>query len=111
MEPPDRMTAVLPAPSVVAMGELDRRRGDERLEERLDLEAFPRRQPEEVNRRGLALAAVHGDGLIEGLGAAVVEIGARVAEAPQRRRPPFAAGGALRGPGRDGRVRLAARLG
>src|SRR5262245_52546780 len=93
---------VQPSRSVAATGELEGRRGDKRLEERLDLEPFARREPEELVGRGLALAAVHGDGLLEGLGAAVVEIGTGVAEAPQRRCPPLAARGTPRGPGLTG---------
>src|SRR5262249_53889577 len=82
----------------------------ERLQERLDLEPFARRELEELHGRGLALAAVHGDGLFEGLGAAVVQIGTGVAEAPQGRRPPFATVGASLGPSGDDGARLAAAL-
>ena len=75
--------------SIAATGELDRRRGDERLEEALDLEALPGRELEELLRRGRTLAPVQGDRLLQGLRATVVEVRARVAESPERRRPPF----------------------
>ena len=42
-----------------------------------------------------ALAAVQGDGLLQGLCSTVVQVGSRVAEAPERWRPPFLLAGAF----------------
>src|SRR5262249_51111165 len=84
-----RWCASLIRKSASPPGHLDRFGRHERLEEGVERDPLFRLKLEIVPGGFFGLAAVQGDGLFEGLGAAVVEIRAGITEAPERRRAPF----------------------
>src|SRR5690242_13016832 len=83
----------LAAPARASLPRLDRRR--QRVEEREERRPILAAELSVAGGRDVRLAAVQADRVVDRGGAAVVEVGGRVAEPPERRGPPF---------GRAGRV-------